>query len=168
MLYRPFGSRLAIGAEIWNLARRNPYTPLNLGLQGSGVISGYINGWYDISHQNIALNAKAGRFIGGDIGISLGLNKIFKGGATLSANTTLSNYSEPDLFGGATSAYHNISLSLPLGSVKYIPAGSKIITKFAPFGRDTGQILNPPSSLFEITENMTLDHIANHWIEVMD
>ncbi len=168
LLYRPFGSRIALGANIWNVVRRNPYTPLNLGLEGNAIISGHVNGWYDLSHQNMVLSAKAGRFLGGDTGISLGLEKIFKNGAKLNANTTLSNYSEPDLFGGTTSAYHNISLSLPLGSIKYIPEGSKIITKIAPFGRDIGQILNPPSRLFDATENMTLDHMANHWIEVMD
>ena len=168
ILYRPFKSRLAFGAEIWNISRRNPFTPLNLGLSDASIISGHVNGWYDIPNQNMTLSAKVGRFLAGDSGISLGLGKSFNNGAKIIATTTLSNYSEPDLFGGTTSAYHSINLSLPIGSISYIPQGSEIRNKTAPFGRDIGQTLNKPIDLFEITESFTLDHMADNWLDIME
>ncbi len=168
ILYRPFASRLAIGAEIWNVARRSPYSVFNMELQGDSIISGHIKGWYDLPRQDITINAKIGRFLAGDVGITLGLEKIFKNGAKLSAGASLSNYSEPDLFGGTTSAHNSLTLTLPLGSIPYIPEKSNISTKISPFGRDIGQSLNAPLQLFDITENLTLDHMANYWLEIMD
>ncbi len=168
ILYRPFSSRLAIGAEIWSVKRRSPYSPLNIWLENERAISGYINGWYDLPSQNLTLNAKAGRFLAGDTGISLGLERLFKNGAKLSAKVALSNYSQPDSFGGSTSAYHSLNLTLPLGSIKHITEGSEIRTIISPFGRDIGQSPNTPLKLFNISENLTLDHMTNHWLEIMD
>ena len=168
ILYRPFSSRLALGAEIWNAARRDPYTALNLGLNSENIITGHINGWYDFPEQDLTLSAKAGRFLAGDLGVSLALEKIFNNGAKLSSSITLSNYAEQDIFGSQASVYHSMNLSLPFGSIPYAPTGSELKTKIAPFGRDIGQHINPPLKLFELSENLTLDHMAKHWTEIVD
>ncbi len=168
VLYRPFASRFAFGAEIWRVSRRNPYTALNLGADTDNVTSGHINTWYDLPHHNITLSARAGQYLAGDVGGSIGLVKTFKNGAKLDTSVTITNYSDPDLFGGTTHAYHSLKLSLPLGSIPYINEGSAINTTIAPFGRDIGQSINPPSRLYEMTDNFTLNHIANHWREILD
>ncbi len=168
ILYRPLSSRFALGAEIWNITRRDPASALGLGLKRDNITSGFINSWYDLPYQNITVHAKAGRFLANDIGIALSIEKIFKNGAKINSMISLSNYSEADLFGGTTSAYHSLNLTLPLGSIKYIPQGSELSTQIAPFGRDIGQSLNAPLRLFDLTENFTLDHMADHWLEIMD
>ncbi len=168
VLYRPFSSRFSVGAEIWNLSRRNPYTTLNLGIKADRTISGHINAWYDLPNQDLTVSAKAGRYLAGDIGGSIGLVKKFKNGAKLDTSFTLTNYSDPDLFGGTTHAYHSLNLKLPLGSIPHITEGSNINTTIAPFGRDVGQSINAPVRLYDMTENFTLNHIANHWNEILD
>ncbi|PCI57135.1 MAG: hypothetical protein COB36_02390 [Alphaproteobacteria bacterium] len=169
ILYRPFSSRFALGAEIWSVTPRQANSPLNMGLYtGQNSITGHINGWYDLPHHDITLHARAGRFIAGDVGGSLELEKIFKNGAKLTGLVSLSNYSDTDIYGGTTHAYNSLKLTLPFGNIPYIPTGSEIRTKIAPFDRVTAQSINPPQRLFEMTENFTLDHMAKHWTNILD
>ncbi len=170
ILYRPFDKRLALGAEIWNVTRRQGNTPLNLTMRTDNgrVTTGHINAWYDIPHHDITVNARAGRFLGTDWGASAGLQKEFKNGATLKSTISISNAADSDVFGGTTHANHNISLTLPLGSTPLIPTGSSIKTTLSPFGRNAAQSLNKPIDLLSMTEGFTVDHIAKYWDKVLD
>ncbi|MGH1457097.1 MAG: YjbH domain-containing protein [Alphaproteobacteria bacterium] len=168
ILYRPFKSRLSLGGEIWQVIRREPDTLLNIGLSPDGITTGHINAWYDLPHHDITLKAHAGRFLATDIGFGLGLEKKFNNGASLETDFAISNAADHDIFGGTTHAYHSISLKLPLGSLPYITSGSTANTIIAPFGRNTAQSLNKPFDLYKKTEGFTLNHIANHWKEILD
>lgn len=168
ILYRPFGSRLAIGAQLWQVAKRNSQSPLHLGLTEAATLTGQVEGWYDIPAYDATLNIRAGRFLAGDVGIGIGLEKSFGNGAKLIGETIMSNYSDPDLFGGYTHAYHRIALSLPLGSFKYLPEGTRVNITAAPFGRDTAQSLTPPVRLYDLTDGFTLPHLAQHWSDILD
>lgn len=59
--------------------------------------------------------------------------------------------------------YTGLQLSLPLGSVFFIPDGSRIITNAGPFGRETSQRLENPTNLYERTENLSYRHITRYW-----
>ena len=48
VLYRPFESRFAIGAQAFQALKRDPLTPLNLGLSGDNVTTAHLNLWYDV------------------------------------------------------------------------------------------------------------------------
>ncbi len=168
ILYRPLRSRLALGADLWQVMRRSGDTPLNLGILAGGITTGHFNAWYDIPRHDITVKARAGRFLAGDIGISLGVEKHFDNGAILKGTTSISNRADFDVFGGTTHAYHALTLSLPLGSLRLIPEGSTIKTRIAPLGRNTAQSINAPTNLYDISENMTIDNMAKHWTEILD
>ncbi len=167
-LYRPFKSRLALGAEIWQVARREPNTMLNMGLSAGSITTGHINAWYDIPHHDITIKSSIGRFLGTDIGLGIGLEKKFKNGATLQADFAISNHADHDIFGGTTHANHSLSLNLPLGAFPITPSGSTATTKVAPFGRNIAQRINKPFDLYKETEGFTLNHTATHWTEILD
>ncbi len=168
ILYRPLSSRLSVGAEIHHTLKRNPYTALNAGIIQGGVTTGHLNIWYDLPKHDLTLKASAGRFLATDVGIDIGLEKTFKNGAKIDTNLAISNYAEPDIFGGTTHAYHSISLTLPIGGARYIPSGSHIKTTVAPFGRNIAQRINKSFDLYNNTEQFTLKHIADHWSEILD
>ncbi len=168
MLYRPFQSRFALGAQYWSLSRRDPNTLLELGLRGDTYKTASLSAWYDIPHIDTTARITAGRFIAGDAGVTLGLKRAFENGATLSGSTSLSNTAEPDIFGGTTHAQHTLNLTLPLGSLRYIPTGSSIRTHIAPFGRDTAQTLNAPLNLHDMTTPLGLNHIQTHWNKIIE
>ncbi len=169
ILYRPPSSRFAVGAEAWLLAPREANTTLNASLiEDSRIFTGYLNGWYDLPYHDITLNAKAGKYNEGDVGISLGLQRLFDNGATLNGSIALSRETDLDPFGGTTHAFHSINLTLPIGSLPIIPSGSEIRTRIEPIDRITAQTIHPPIRLFDLTENFTLDHLARHWNTIMD
>ncbi|HOO81798.1 MAG TPA: YjbH domain-containing protein [Alphaproteobacteria bacterium] len=166
ILYRPYKARWAVGAESFLVLKRNPESTLNLGLNGDHLLSGHIQGWYDLPHWDITVNAKAGRYLAEDLGATLSLQKRFHGGAVLEAYSTITNQSDFDLFGGTTHADHGIRLALPLGGIKYIPRNAKAKFTLAPFGRDIGQKLENPLPLYELTEGFSARHLAQYWDEI--
>ncbi|MFP4097961.1 MAG: YjbH domain-containing protein [Alphaproteobacteria bacterium] len=168
ILYRPVYSRFALGAELWQAFRRNPDTLLNLALNGQQVTTGHAHLWYDIPRHNVTAKLSAGHYLIGDLGITAGLEKSFKNGASLRASTTLTNTADPDLFGDATHANHNLALTLPLGSLPYVPSGSAMRITSAPFGRDAGQTLNKPFDLYDLTQSFSIDNIARHWHSITE
>ena len=168
IIVRPFESRFAFGAEAWEALRRDPQTALNLGLNGDHVLTAHLNAWYDWPGQDITLFLQAGRYLAEDVGFTAGLEKDFANGAQLKGFITLTDNADLDAFGNQTHAYHGISLSLPLGSVPYIPDGSTIKFRAQPFGRDTGQSVNKPFDLYALTQPLTLNHMAKHWQGIVE
>lgn len=166
ILWRPFDSRLAIGADAWLALKRDPLTDLNLTLNGDSLLTGHLNAWYDFPASDLTLHARVGRYLAEDTGATLGLKKSFMNGASIEGFANYTNAQDYDLFGGDTHAYHGVRLSLPLGSVKYVPDGSEMRLSAAPFGRDTGQSLNKPFDLYEETESFSYDHIARYWHDI--
>lgn len=167
ILYRPFDKRYAIGAEIWGVQKRDPSTPLNLGIKQGTLLTAHVNGWYDIPHADLTLGVKAGRYLAKDFGISTSLTKNFKNGATLEGYVSISDQDDFDPFGGTTHADHGLRLSLPLGGYKYTP-NTNIRVTAAPFGRDIGQFINNPLPLYKATEPFSIAHITKHWDELND
>ena len=168
ILYRPFDSRFAIGAESWLALKRDPLTDLNLGFTGDSLLTGHINLRYDLPAENLTLGLKAGRYLAEDVGAGLSLTKHFKNGTQLEAAVTISDADDFDLFGGRTHAYHAIRLRIPLGGVLGAPNNSRSDFTFAPFGRDIGQSLQAPLSLYEMTEPFSLRHLEARWDSILE
>ena len=166
-IVRPFRSRFALGAELWETYKRDPLTALNLGLTGEIGLTGHINAWYDWPGQDVTLFARAGRFLGGDYGVTGGLEKDFENGAQLKGFLTLTNDSDSDLHGNRAQAFHGVSLSLPLGSAPYIPDGSTLDVSANPLARNAGQNLEKPVSLYDLTKPFAFDHMARNWNDII-
>lgn len=167
ILYRPFRSRLALGAETWLALKRDPGSMMNLALTGDHLLTGHLNAWYDVPELDITLKARAGRYLAEDVGLTLGLEKIFKNGAKIEAFATVTDQADFDLFGGTTHAYNGVRVSMPLGGLKYIPREASVKLRAEPFGRDTGQALEPPVSLYEMTEPFSYRHLSQNWGDVI-
>ena len=163
ILYRPFGKNWAVGAESALAFKRDPYTFSALGPNGDHILTGFLNGYYEIPDTGTTIKASAGRFLAGDIGGTLGATNEFKNGVKLAADISVSSHSDPDVYGGKTNLYTGIHLTLPLGSLSFLPNGSSIITNAAPLGRDTAQRLDNPTSLYDRTEPLSYRHITRQW-----
>jgi hypothetical protein len=166
ILYRPFESRFSFGVESWLALKRDPYTFLNSGLYGLKTFTGHVNGWYELPYWDTALHASAGRYLGGDTGGSLGLEKRFENGAKLESYLTVTNQSDADAFGGTTNIMNGVRLTLPLGGFKYAPPNADVRLRVEPLGRENGQRLNNPLPLRDLTEPFTLKHMQDNWSEI--
>lgn len=167
ILYRPFGKNWAIGADASLVNKRDPYTLSALAPASEKTFSAFLNGYYEIPATNATFKTSIGRFLGNDIGAEIALENQFDNGVKMKAFAAASNRYDPDMYGGKTNIYTGFELSLPLGSPKFIPDGSRLITTAKPFGRDTAQRLNIPTNLYDMTEPLSYRHIAHHWADVM-
>lgn len=168
VLYRPFGKTFAIGAESWLALKRDPYASLNLGFNGDHLLTGHLQTWYEFPDSDLTLQARIGRYLAEDIGGTLALQKRLHNGATIEAFATATNAADFDIFGSTTHLYSGLKFRLPLGNVRYIPEGSEIRVSAAPLGRDTGQALDAPLKLYEISEPLSYRHMAQHWTKIID
>lgn len=163
ILYRPFDQNWAVGLETALAFKRDPYSFSALAPNGDHILSGFLNGYYEIPNTGTTIKASAGRFLAGDVGGTVGISNQFKNGVILSASLSASNYADRDVYGGKTNVYTGIQLSLPLGSLSFMPEGSRMVTTAAPLGRDTAQRLDNPTNLYERTESLSYRHITRHW-----
>lgn len=168
ILYRPFASRLAFGGELWQVFKRDPNASFNLGFNGDRLLTGHLNAWYDIPGYDVTLHAKAGRYLAEDIGGTLSLEKRFNNGARLDAFVTATDRADFDLFGGTSHAYHGVRLSVPLWQEEKSRKWASARVNVLPLGRDTGQALDAPISLYEETDAFSARHLIEHWGSVVD
>lgn len=167
ILYRPFGPRWALGAEGWHVYKRDAESAAALGLNGANGFTGFLNAWYDAPVIETTFHLKGGQFLGGDRGFQLSMEKTFDNGVKFEGFAAISNAADYDPFGGTTHAYNGIRLSVPfyhtIKGQRMRAAGSGQI---APLGRDAAQTLNPPMTLYELTEPFSYRHVERHWGDV--
>ncbi len=163
ILYRPHDKRYAIGAEAWFVNRRDPFTSLNTGFSGDGLLTGHVNAWYHWPQSDLVMQASAGRYLAEDFGGSLSIEKSFKNGVKLSTYATLTDQKDQTLLGGTSNIFHGFSISVPLGHIPKIPGGSRIVQKIEPFGRDQGQRIDKAAPLYDLTERFSGHHLSQHW-----
>ncbi len=163
ILYRPFGSPFAIGAEAWNVYKRDPETAMALGVMEGSHFTGHLNLYYDIPDTDITTFIKAGEFIGGDVGLSGGAQMRLENGMKIKGIVTATDDPEKDFFGGDKNVYAGLQVSLPLGDLKFLPQGSEARMKIMPIGRNDAQEIDKPESLYDITEPMSYRHLGRNW-----
>lgn len=168
VLYRPFGSPFSVGAELWRLYKRDGTSPLALGYTGEAATSGFLNINYEIPDTDITAFAKVGRFIGGDVGINTGAQMQFDSGLKVKGYVSITDSDDKDVFGGDRNVFAGLQMSIPLGSIPYIPQGTEGRVKIAPIGRDDAAMLDKPIDLYEVTEPVSYRHLGRNWQGVLD
>ncbi len=167
-LWRPFGKTFALGAEGWLAFKRDPATAMHLALNGDHLLSGHVQGWYEIPQTPLTVQARIGRYLAEDVGGTLALSRDFENGATVEAFVTATDNADYDLFGGTTHVYSGLKFSMPLGNSKYLTEGSAIRLTAAPQGRDSGQALDSPLPLYELTQPLSYRSITQNWRKIGD
>lgn len=168
ILYRPFDSPFAIGAEGWSVYKRDGTSFMALGIAPEARFTGHVNMFYDIPGTDITAFAKAGQFIGGDVGVTGGAQMQLASGMKAKAYVTATDSDDKDVFGGDRNLQAGFQLAIPLGNLKYIPQGSEARVNIAPIGRDDGGLIDKPLSLYDVIEPVTYRHLGRSWQEVLN
>ena len=172
ILYRPYGKRLAIGAEAWDVVRRDPFSDFGVrATSNSQRWTGHINTYYELGDARTTIYGRVGRYLAEDFGATLGVSKYYNNGAKLNGYVTSTNAHEIDIFGGESDTFAGIRVQIPFERKKYMPAFMSDYccdtdVSFEPINRDTGQLLNHPLPLYETSEPLSYRHLIRHWPEV--
>lgn len=168
ILYRPFTSRYALGGQLWHGIKRSPYTFMNAGTLNESRNVALIEGWYELPYYDVTLHAQAGRFLAGDNGAVLGLEKTFKNGSILSGSIAVSDEKAIDVTGNDTRTIQKLNLKIPLGGFRFIPDGSSAELNAGSFGDDIVQNIRPPIDLYEATTPLGIKSLSESWALVTE
>jgi Exopolysaccharide biosynthesis protein YbjH len=144
LLWKRPESPLAIGAEV-NYARQRDFN-LGLGFQEYGVVTGHVSAYYSFG-QGYTGQLDVGRYLAGDIGATVSLDREFANGWKVGAFATMTNVSAEDF--GEGSFDKGIRLSIPVNWITGKPTRKLLSTTLRPLSRDGGARLEVQGRLYD-------------------
>lgn len=158
LLWAPQGGRLALGGEL-NYARQRDFDIL-FGLQDYDVITGRASVYYDFPGDYRA-QIDLGRYLAGDWGATIALDREFNNGFRVGAFATFTDVSKEAFGEGAFDK--GIRLSIPVSWLTGRPSRSTLNQTIRPVLRDGGARLNVRNRLYEFIRADRADRIAGQW-----
>ena len=162
VLYRPFGSRWAVGVDLWQVYQRN-FDDL-FGFQKYNVTTGHVSLYWETPWYNITTVLRGGRYLAGDYGGTFEIYRRFDTGILIGGWFTLTNV--PFSKFGEGSFDKGIRIVIPMEWV--LPFGTSTIEELdlRPVQRDGGQELNNDATLFDMTQSSSDGDLQRQWPSV--
>ena len=161
ILWKPVSSPFALGVEI-NYARQRDFDGL-FGFLDYDVFSGHVSAYYDWGN-GFHTQVDVGRYLAGDWGATLTIDREFENGWRVGAFATITDVSSEDF--GEGSFDKGIRLSIPLGYVSGDATQNGIDTVLRPIQRDGGARLIMPGRLYERVRSGHARRVNEEWARV--
>jgi len=158
LLWKPQNSPLALGVEL-NRVRQRDYNQL-FDFRSYEVTTGHVAAYYAFS-GGIHAKLSAGRYLAGDNGATLEINREFDNGWRVGVFATKTNVSAADF--GEGSFDKGIRLTIPLDWVIGRPNRTRLDAVIRPITRDGGARLEVPGRLYERVRNRQASTIDASW-----
>ena len=143
VLWKPVNSRLGLGLEA-NYVRQRAFNQ-RLGFQDYDVLTGHASAYLELP-KNYLLQVDAGRYLAGDIGATVALERTFSNGWRFGGFFTLTDVSAEDF--GEGSFDKGIRVTIPLGWLVGKTSRSAYGLTIRPVQRDGGQRVHVPGRLY--------------------
>ncbi len=161
VLYRPFGQRWAIGADLYEAFQRNTDGLFGFGQYNYHVLTGHVSLYVETPWHGTTAVLQVGRYLAGDYGATLELYRRFDTGVMIGAWATFTNV--PFSRFGEGSFDKGIKIVIPTEWV--LPFGSASTYEFdiRPIQRDGGQPLNNATTLYDLTQSSSYGDLQRQW-----
>jgi hypothetical protein len=157
ILYRPFGENYAFGAVL-NKVKKRDFDQL-FSFREYEATTGHFQFFYDFPKVTVQL--LAGKYLAGDIGLTVDVSRRFKNGFLLGAFATKTNVSSEEFGeGGFDKGFY---FSIPLDILLPTYQTGKIGFGMHPLTRDGGAILHQHHSLYGITGGSEKRSLLSDW-----
>lgn len=158
VLWKPVNSRLALGAEV-NYVRQRAFNSA-LGLGAYGVLTGHVSAYYTLRN---GFNAQldVGRYLAGDTGATLTIDREFANGWRVGAFATLTNVSAARF--GEGSFDKGIRLTVPMSWLLGSSTRRSTTAVIRPTQRDGGARLNVDGRLYEEIRGYHAKRLDDQW-----
>lgn len=157
LLWKPAASRLALGVEI-NYARQRDFE--GFGLQDYDVVTGHATAYYRFANGFDA-HLSVGRYLAGDVGGTLSVERTFANGWRVGAFATLTDVSFEEF--GEGSFDKGIVLTIPLEHFVGQSVGQTRGIAVRPVLRDGGAFLAVPNRLYGQVFNDSNPALQRSW-----
>lgn len=148
-MWRPLGSRWAIGADVNRLAQRD--FDQRLSLRDYRVNSGHITAYWDAGWHGLEGKLMIGQYLAGDRGATLEVSRRFLNGARMGAWVTKTNVSSTAF--GEGSFDKGVFISLPFDAFLTAWSTQRVHLAWQPLIRDGGARLNRSQTLWNLTHS---------------
>ncbi|HSG54362.1 MAG TPA: YjbH domain-containing protein [Paracoccaceae bacterium] len=158
LLWKPVDSRLALGIEI-NQVRQRDFDQL-FGLRDYEVTTGHASAYYDLG-RGFHGQLDVGRYLAGDVGATISLDREFTNGWRLGAFATLTDVTPEDF--GEGSFDKGFRITVPLGHVLGQPSRRLGNVTVRPLTRDGGARLDLRDRLYEQVRDYHRPELEKKW-----
>jgi hypothetical protein len=147
ILWRPDGSRLSFGADLYEVRRRG-FDQL-FDIQPYHILTGHVTAYYESPYYGLNFAVHVGRYLAGDYGATFEITRRFSTGVEVGAFATFTNV--PFATFGEGSFDKGIIIRIPLEWALPFYSQSMFNDTLRSLARDGGQRLDNDDSLFEET-----------------
>lgn len=158
VLWFPVGSSLALGAEL-NYAKQRDFDG-KLGFQDYDVMTGHASVYYK-TRGDYHVQVDMGRYLAGDWGTTLTVDREFNNGFKVGAFATMTDVSSAEF--GEGSFDKGIRIEVPVSWFTGKPSRKKVTQVIRPVLRDGGARLNVRNRLYETVRDNRGRELAAGW-----
>lgn len=158
VLWYPIDGNLAFGAEL-NYAVQRDFDML-LGLQDYDIVTGHVSTYYDFGNGYLG-QLDVGRYLAGDWGATVSVDREFNNGFKIGAYFTLTDVPFEDF--GEGSFDKGIRVEIPVSWLTGRPSRNAISQTFQPVTRDGGARLFVANRLYGVTRDYRAENLADGW-----
>ncbi|MFN3937973.1 MAG: YjbH domain-containing protein [Gemmobacter sp.] len=160
ILWKPVDSRLALGAEVNYVKQRDTDQRLGFRQYDYSVVTGHVSAYYAFGDGYHA-QLDVGRYLAGDVGATLSIDRQFSNGWRIGAFATKTNVSAQRF--GAGGFDKGIRLDIPLNWAVGRGIDTRYSTTIRPFTRDGGARLEVEGRLYESVRDYHSERIDANW-----
>ncbi len=158
LLWKPLNSRFGFGVEL-NYVRQRDFNQL-FGFRDYRVPTGHATGYWQFDN-GYHLRVDAGRYLAGDWGTTIALDREFKNGWKVGAFATFTNVSASEF--GEGSFDKGIVVTIPIDWISGEPTRDDFTTVLRPVQRDGGARLEVAGRLYETVRGLRGRDLQNNW-----
>ncbi|WP_157802079.1 YjbH domain-containing protein [Brevirhabdus pacifica] len=158
ILWKPPAARLALGAEL-NYVKKRDFDQL-FGFQDYDVVTGHVSAYWDMGNDYHA-QLDVGRYLAGDWGATLALDREFANGWKVGAYATLTDVPFSDF--GEGSFDKGLRFTVPLEFFTGRPSTTRYDISLRPITRDGGARLNVQDRLYKTVRGYQDPGLAEQW-----
>jgi len=155
-LYRPWGSRVAVGVDV-NAVRQRGFEQ-DFSFRDYDTITGHVSLYWDTGIQDVLARVRAGKYLAGDVGVTLDLSRRFANGVRIGAYATKTDVSAEEF--GEGSFDKGIYVEIPFDAFLTRSSGSVANILWQPLLRDGGARLERAFPLIDLTRAQAGDTLA--------
>ncbi len=163
LLWKPVASRLALGVEA-NYVKQRDFNQA-FGFQDYSVATGHASAYYEFDNGFVG-QLDVGRYLAGDVGATVTLEREFNNGWKVGGFFTLTDVSADDF--GEGSFDKGITLSIPINWFVGRPDRRTVGTTIRPIQRDGGARLNVPARLYDQVRDGHRNALVGNWSGVWE
>jgi hypothetical protein len=146
-MYRPWQGRLAWGVDVNHVRQRD--FQQDFGFRDYKVNTGHAALYWDTGLQDLQVKLSAGRYLAGDVGATLDVNRVFSNGVKVGAWATKTNVSAAVFGEGSFDKGIYVNVPFDVFLPKSTPGSGTFV--YNPLTRDGGARLNRSITLNDLT-----------------